>query len=128
VSLPTDFYAYGHSKGNEGIGYRDPSKVRVKDGKLIITATGDTSGAVGQNVKQQYGFGEIHAMFEKGQGYNPCILLWPGQEKDSADKATWPSWIEYDLVETNSERNSGFCNVHYGQTNTQTGPHTSLAT
>jgi hypothetical protein len=29
----------------------------------------------------------------------------------------------FDLVETNSERNGGFCNVHYGTTNTQTGPH-----
>jgi hypothetical protein len=29
-------------------------------------------------------------MFEKGQGYKPSILLWPGQEKDSAGKATWP--------------------------------------
>jgi hypothetical protein len=84
VSLPPDFYAYARSRGNEGIGYRDQSKVSVKDGKLIITATGDTSGAVGQNVKQQYGFWEIHAMFEKGQGYKPCILLWPGTEKDSA--------------------------------------------
>jgi beta-glucanase (GH16 family) len=36
---------------------------------------------------------------------------------------TWPYQIEYDLVETNSERNGGYCNVHYGQTNTQTGPH-----
>jgi hypothetical protein len=88
-NLPSDIYAYGHSKGNEGIGYRDPSKVSIKDGKLITTATGDTSGAVGQNVKQQYGFWEVHAMFEKGQGCKPCILLWPGQ-KDSAGKATWP--------------------------------------
>jgi Glycosyl hydrolases family 16 len=121
-NLPSDIYAYGHSKGNEGIGYRDPSKVSIKDGKLITTATGDTSGAVGQNVKQQYGFWEVHAMFEKGQGYKPCILLWPGQ-KDSAGKATWPGWLEYDMVETNSERNGGFCNVHYGQTNTQMGPN-----
>jgi beta-glucanase (GH16 family) len=37
--------------------------------------------------------------------------------------ATWPSWIEYDMVETNSERNGGYCNVHYGEKNTQTGPH-----
>lgn len=122
-ALPSDFYAYQRSKGNEGIGYRDPSKVSVKDGKLIITATGDTSGAVGQTIKQQYGFWEVHAMFEKGQGYKPCILVWPGQEKDSAGKPTWPSWIEYDLVETNSERNGGFCNVHYGDTNHQTGHH-----
>ena len=26
-------------------------------------------------------------------------------------------------METNSERNGGYCNVHYGPTNTQTGPH-----
>src|SRR6185436_6117822 len=65
----------------------------------------------------------IRASFPKGAGTLPCILLWPGQERDSANKATWPSWIEYDLVETGSERNGGACNVHYGQTNTQTGPH-----
>jgi hypothetical protein len=41
----------------------------------------------------------------------------------AAGKLTWPSWIEYDLVETNSERNGGYCNVHYGETNHQTGPH-----
>ena len=29
--------------------------------------------------------------------------------------------IEYDVVETNSERNGGFCNVHFGTTNTHTG-------
>jgi hypothetical protein len=87
-SLLSDFYAHQRSKGNEGIGYRDPSKVSVKEGKLIITATGDTSDAVGQNIKQQYGFWEVHVMFEKGQGYKPCILVWPGQEKDSAGKST----------------------------------------
>lgn len=46
-----------------------------------------------------------------------------GSERDFAGKATWPYQIEYDLVETNSERNGGHCNVHYGTTNTQTGPH-----
>jgi hypothetical protein len=52
-------------------------------------------------------------MFEEGQGYKPCILLLPGREKDSAGKATWPSWIEYDLVETNSGFNGG-CDVSRG--------------
>jgi hypothetical protein len=123
VSLPPDFYAYSRSPGNEGNGWRDPSAVKVKDGLLVITARGDVSGAVGQNVKQQYGFCEIHAKFPRGAGTKPCILLWPGQERDSAGKATWPYQIEYDLVETNSERNGGYCNVHYGTTNHQTGPH-----
>jgi Glycosyl hydrolases family 16 len=122
-SLPPDFYAYGKSRGNEGNGFRDPARVAVRDGFLVITAKGDVSGAVGQNVKQQYGFWEIHARFPKGAGTKPCILLWPGQEKDANNKATWPSWLEYDLVETNSERNGGYCNVHYGDTNHQTGPH-----
>ena len=31
--------------------------------------------------------------------------------------------IEYDVVETDSERNGGFCNVPYGTTNTHTGAH-----
>ena len=97
--------------------------MKVRDGNLVITARGDVSGGVGQNVKQQFGLWEIRARFPKGAGTKPCILLWPGQERDSANKATWPSWIEYDLVETNSERNGGYCNVHYGTTNTQTGPH-----
>lgn len=121
--LPSDFYPYQRSDGNEGKGYRDPSAVSVRDGKLVITAKGDVSGAVGQNIKQQYGLWEIRASFPKGAGTKPCILLWPGTERDSAGKPTWPHQIEYDLVETNSERNGGFCNVHYGQTNTQTGPH-----
>jgi hypothetical protein len=51
-----NFYTYSNCRANEGIGDRDPSKISGKDGKLIITATGDTSGAVGQNVKQHYGF------------------------------------------------------------------------
>jgi beta-glucanase (GH16 family) len=123
VSVPPDFYAYQRSQGNEGNGWRDPSAVAVKDGNLVITARGDVSGAVGQNVKQQFGLWEIRAKFPKGAGTKPCILLWPGSERDAAGKATWPSWIEYDLVETNSERNGGYCNVHYGTTNTQTGPH-----
>jgi Glycosyl hydrolases family 16 len=123
TSPPCDFYAYQHSDGNEGKGYRDPGAVKVKDGNLVITAKGDVSGAVGQNVKQQFGLWEIRAKFPKGAGTKPCILLWPGSERDAAGKATWPSWIEYDLVETNSERNGGYCNFHYGQTNT-TGPHT----
>ena len=74
-------------------------------------------------MKRQYGFWEIHALFEKGSGTKPCILLWPGSERDSSGKPTWPYQIEYDLVETNSERNGGYCNVHYGETNHQTGPH-----
>jgi hypothetical protein len=123
VSLPPDFYAYSHSDGNEGHGYRDPSAVKVKDGRLVITAKGDVSGAVGQSVKQQFGLWEIRASFPKGAGTLPCILLWPAQERDAAGNRTWPSWIEYDLVETGSERNGGACNVHFGQTNTQTGPH-----
>jgi hypothetical protein len=40
----------------------------------------------------------LSAIFENGQGYKPRILVWPGQEKDSAGKATSQSWIEYDLV------------------------------
>jgi hypothetical protein len=123
VSLPPDFYAYQRSRGNEGKGFRDPAQVAVRNGQLVITAKGDVSGGVGQNVKQQYGFWEIRASFPKGAGTKPCILLWPGSERDSAGKVTWPSWIEYDLVETNSERNGGYCNVHYGDTNHQTGPH-----
>jgi hypothetical protein len=122
-SLPSGFYAYQPSDGNEGKGYRHPSAVAVRDGNLVITAKGDVSGGVGQNVKQQFGLWEIRARFPKGAGTKPCILLWPGSERDSANKATWPSWIEYDLVETNSERNGGSCNVHYGTTNHQTGPH-----
>jgi beta-glucanase (GH16 family) len=66
---------------------------------------------------------EVRARFPGAAGTKPCILLWPGTERDVAGKATWPYQIEYDLVETNSERNGGFCNVHYGTTNTQTGPH-----
>lgn len=123
TSLPSDFYPYQRSRGNEGKGYRDPSAVAVKDGNLVITARGGVSGAVGQNVKQQYGLWEVRARFPKGAGTKPCILVWPGSERDSAGESTWPSWIEYDLVETNSERNGGFCNVHYGTTNHQTGPH-----
>jgi licheninase len=122
-SLPSDFYAYQPSDGNEGKGKRHPSAVSVRDGNLVITAKGDVSGGIGQNVKQQYGLWEIRARFPKGAGTKPCILLWPGTERDSAGKPTWPYQIEYDLVETNSERNGGFCNVHYGTTNTQTGPH-----
>lgn len=123
VSLPSGFYAYQPSDGNEGKGRRHPSAVSVRDGNLVITAKGDVSGGVGQNIKQQFGLWEIRARFPKGAGTKPCILLWPGSERDSANKATWPSWIEYDLVETNSERNGGSCNVHYGTTNHQTGPH-----
>jgi hypothetical protein len=123
TSLPIDLYAYQPSDGNEGKGYRHPSAVSVRDGTLVITAKGDVSGGVGQNVKQQYGLWEVRARFPKGAGTKPCILLWPGTERDSAGKPTWPYQIEYDLVETNSERNGGFSNVHYGQTNTQTGPH-----
>ena len=32
-------------------------------------------------------------------------------------------WKEYDLVECGGDRQGGNCNVHYGTTNTQTGPH-----
>jgi hypothetical protein len=56
VSLPPDFYRYERSRGNKGDGWRDPGQGAVRDGLLVITAKGDVSGAVRQNVKQQYGF------------------------------------------------------------------------
>jgi hypothetical protein len=37
--------------------------VSVRDGLLVITAKGDVSGSVGQNVKQQSGFWEVRARF-----------------------------------------------------------------
>ena len=49
--------------------------------------------------------------------------LWPGTERDSAGNPTWSSWKEYDLVECGGDRQGGACNVHYGTTNAQTGPH-----
>jgi beta-glucanase (GH16 family) len=36
---------------------------------------------------------------------------------------TWSFWNEYDLVECGGDRQGGSCNVHYGTTNHQTGPH-----
>jgi hypothetical protein len=50
------------------------------------------------------------------------LHLGPGTERDSASNPTWPSWKEYDLVECGGDRQGDACNVHYGTTNTQTGP------
>jgi beta-glucanase (GH16 family) len=122
-AMPPTWYAYARSRGNRGVGWRDPSTVSVGNGELVITAHGDTSGAVGHTIAQQYGRWEVRAKFDDCPDHMPCILLWPYKEQDPPGTPTWPRKKEYDLVECGGARDRGYCNVHHGETDTQTGPH-----
>jgi hypothetical protein len=69
--------------------------VAVRDGNLVITARGDVSGVVDQNISSNTGCGKCAPASPGAAGTKPCILLWPGTERDVAGKATRPYQIEF---------------------------------
>lgn len=82
---PTHWSIYGDpngaTPGNDGIGFRNPNKVKVVNGALRIEALGDVGGGLAKkNVNgsnMQYGGGEIRWRISDGQGYNPKLVLFP---------------------------------------------------
>jgi hypothetical protein len=82
---PTHWTIYGHpngtTPGNDGIGFRNPNKVKVANGTLRIEGLGDVGGGIAKkNVNgsnMQYGGGEIRWRISDGQGYNPKLVLFP---------------------------------------------------
>lgn len=84
--------------GNEGIGYRYPSQIKVDTVKdeCTILGLGDYSGGMSKrNVDgstRRYGGWEITWYVDPGPGYGPAILLWP-------NSANWPDDGEVDIVE-----------------------------
>jgi beta-glucanase (GH16 family) len=69
------------SVGGFGNGLRRPSAITQSAGNLVITATGKTSGGMGDSFGQTYGRWEFRARTDHGRGFGSAILLWPDSEK-----------------------------------------------
>ncbi len=82
-SGPLDTKKWGtyDSIGGFGNGLRRPSAITQSGGNLVITASGETSGGMADNVGQLYGRWEFRARTDDGRGFGSAILLWPDSEK-----------------------------------------------
>jgi hypothetical protein len=100
-------------RGNQGIGYRKRSQVSVSGGELKLTGSGSNGGGVAFKPDQTYGKYEIRMKFDKGNGYNVAMLLWPTNED-------WPRGGEVDIAEIFSGNHNkvGYFD-HYGANNDQ---------
>jgi beta-glucanase (GH16 family) len=113
--LDTKVWNPYNSVGGFGNGFRRPSAIGVKDGKLVITARGEVSGGMGHRYDQRYGRWEFRARTEKGRGYSSAILLWPKSESKELDG-------EIDMMEVPREqRDAAHFVLHWGQKNNITG-------
>lgn len=70
-----------NSVGGFGNGLRRPSAITQTGGNLVITASGNTSGGMGDNFGQLYGRWEFRARTDDGRGFGSAILLWPDSER-----------------------------------------------
>lgn len=104
-----------NSAGNGGVGLRRPSAVSQGDGELRITGRGDVSGGMSWRGGRTYGRWEFRARSDVGNGYAPCILLWPSSNN-------WPAEGEIDVMEIpKGERRESSFTVHWGAENSQEG-------
>ncbi len=97
---PDDWTLYGvpagTTPGNDGVGFRNPNKVKVANGVLRIEGVGDVGGGLSKkNVdgsNSQYTSGDIRFRTYKGHGYDPKITLFPVS-------GNWPAAGSVDLVQ-----------------------------
>ena len=95
------------SVGAFGNGLRRSSAITVADGALNITARGNVSGGMAQQLGQTYGRWEFRARTDKGRGFGSAILLWPDSER-------FPQDGEIDIMEVPSEtRDRAHYIVHF---------------
>ena len=101
-----------------GVGRHREDNIAVRDGQLVITSRGKTSGGMAWANGQRYGRWEVRAKTNKGSGYGDVVLLWP-------DAEDWPEGGEINFMEIpKGERNESHFIVHYGEDNSQVG-HTT---
>jgi hypothetical protein len=102
-------------KGNGGVGFRDPSHLRVTNGELQIVGVGDTSGGAAFKYSSTYGRFVIRAKQDVGHGYGPALMLWPDSEK-------WPEDGEIDISEMpEGDAKKSHFTLHWGADNSQDG-------
>jgi hypothetical protein len=101
-------------KGHDGKGRREPGKVSVEGGNLVIKGDGDgNTGGVSYKDGQKYGKWELRAKFPAGdKQYHPVLILWP-------DAENWPEGGEIDFAETNSAADDVSFFLHYNPSNEQ---------
>jgi hypothetical protein len=101
-------------KGHDGKGRREPGKVSVNGGNLVISGDGDgNTGGVSYKDGQKYGKWELRAKFPAGdKQYHPVLILWP-------DAENWPEGGEIDFAETNSAADDVSFFLHYNPSNSQ---------
>jgi beta-glucanase (GH16 family) len=101
--------------GGNPTGWFDPSQLQLSNGKLVIDASKDparggrwSSGGIATKpaLDQTYGKYLVRMRFERGEGVNHAILLWPADN-------SWPP--EIDFSESNGRtRMTNYTSVHYG--------------
>jgi beta-glucanase (GH16 family) len=97
--------------GTNGVGFRTPEAVSVRNGSLIITASGNESGGLAwwAPPATMYGRWEFRARADYGPGYSAVVLLWP-------DSENWPGDGEIDVMEIPAgDRQSNVITLHYGE-------------
>ncbi len=97
--------------GTAGVGWRAPEQVTVVDGRLRLAGIGDVGGGLRHRRDLLYGRWEVRARMERGAGFGPTILLWPGSGE-------WPEDGEIDIAEVpRAERRTSHFTVHWGADN-----------
>jgi hypothetical protein len=107
--------------GHDGKGRREPGKVSVQGGNLVIQGDGDgNTGGVSFKDGQKYGKWELRAKFPAGdKQYHPVLILWP-------DAENWPAGGEIDFAETNSAADDVSFFLHYNPSNSQVSANKNL--
>jgi hypothetical protein len=103
-----------NGEGHGGNGRRQPEKVTVENGNLVIRGDSDgDTGGIAWDDGQTHGRWEVRAKFPKGdEQYHPVLILWPSAEN-------WPVGGEVDFAETNSDADDVMFFLHYGKDNNQ---------
>jgi hypothetical protein len=119
-SLSGEWGAYD-GKGHDGKGRREPGKVSVEGGNLVIKGDGDgNTGGISYKDGQKYGKWELRAKFPAGdKQYHPVLILWP-------DAENWPEGGEIDFAETNSAADDIGFFLHYNPSNSQVSARKNL--
>jgi hypothetical protein len=118
--LSGDWGAYD-GKGHGGNGRREPEKVSVTGGNLVISGDSDgNTGGVSYKKGQKFGKWEMRAKFPAGdKQYHPVLILWP-------DAENWPEGGEIDFAETNSAAKDVSFFLHYNPSNSQVSDNKDL--
>jgi len=110
------------SAGNSGEGRRSPDQIKLRDGVLTMTGTGDgVTAGMAWDYPRKYGRWEIRARFPVGcKCYHPVLLLWPNDDP-------WPEGGEIDYAEVFDARRSELhFFLHYGRDDDQIGGSTAV--